>query len=98
VLVNHCNDNKSAKEVFSRLYNACDHFLSGVSLDLVGFIPQDKAIKSAVVQQVPICHLMPDAPASKAVVRLAEKIQTWNAAANLDGNIKFFWKKLLFQQ
>lgn len=98
VLINLLGDKKGAREVFARLYNACDHFLSGVSLDLLGFIPQDKSVRTAVINQVPFCHLFPDSPAGQAVRSVAETITTWNPAANLDGNIKFFWKKLLFHQ
>lgn len=97
VLVNMSPDQRVAKEVFVRLYQACDHFLDGVSLDLVGFIPQDPQVKRAVVRQTPFSKADPDSPASKAVVKVAETIQTWPVASNLDGNIKFFWKKLLFQ-
>ncbi|HWR04581.1 MAG TPA: flagellar synthesis regulator FleN, partial [Humidesulfovibrio sp.] len=30
--------------------------------------------------------------------KAAEKINTWKVTAKADGNIKFFWKKLLFQE
>ena len=29
---------------------------------------------------------------------LAQVIDSWEVDAKLDGNIKFFWKKLLFQE
>lgn len=98
VLVNMARDEKSAKEVFVKLYKACDHFLSGVSLDLVGFIPHDPAVRKAVIAQVPFCHFSPGAPASLALGKAAAKINTWKVTAKADGNIKFFWKKLLFQE
>lgn len=97
VLVNMAPDVKAAKEVFLRLHQACEHFLDGVSLDLLGFIPQDPQVKRAVVRQVPFTRMDPSSPASKAVAEVAKRIQTWPVASNLDGNIKFFWKKLLFQ-
>jgi flagellar biosynthesis protein FlhG len=98
VAVNMVPDMGRAKEMFSRLHKACDHFLGGVSLDLAGFIPQDPEVRKAVVRQQPFCHTAPGSPASKAVAQLARTVTTWNAAKSLDGNIKFFWKKLLFQQ
>lgn len=98
IVVNMATSLREAKEIFTRLYQACDHFLSGISLDLAGFIPHDKGVRKAVVEQVPFCHLLPDGPAAKAVQGVANNIQRWEAATNLDGNIKFFWKKLLFQQ
>lgn len=97
VLVNMAADGKSAKEMFSRLYQACDHFLSGVSLDFAGFIPRDPQVRKAVVQQKPFCIVNPDSSASLAVQQVARTIQTWEVPESLDGNIKFFWKKLLFR-
>ncbi|MFV0422556.1 MinD/ParA family protein [Oleidesulfovibrio sp.] len=98
VLVNMAGDMKAAREVFSRLYKACDHFLSGVSLDLLGFVPRDKTVRQAVVAQKPFCAVNSQSPASLAVRKVAETVQTWDVSASLDGNIKFFWKKLLFRQ
>ena len=96
ILVNMAPDAKSAKEMFSRLYNACDHFLSGISLDYAGFIPLDQAVRKAVINQKPFIMLKELTPAGKAITELAKTVQTWEAPKSLDGNIKFFWKQLLF--
>ena len=98
VVVNMAPSIKAAKAVYAKLYAACDHFLSGISLDFVGFVPADPAVKSAVIRQKPFCHLTPDSPAARKLVEMAETIDSWNVDAKLDGNIKFFWKKLLFQE
>ena len=98
VVINMVSDMKAAKEVFTRLYMACDNFLSGVSLDLAGYIPQDTAMRKAVIQQQPLCHLFPNSPACRSINEVASKIITWKTNTQLDGNIKFFWKKLLFQE
>ncbi len=98
VLVNMAKDEKTAKEIFVKLYKACDHFLSGVSLDLVGFIPMDPMVRKAVINQTPFTQMAPGCPASLAITRAAERITTWKVTAKADGNIKFFWKKLLFQE
>lgn len=97
VCVNMAPDQKTAKDMFSCLYQACDKFLSGVSLDLAGVIPRDKVLRKAVVNQKPFCELEPEAPASKALNQLAENIDKWDVHKETDGNIKFFWKKLLFR-
>jgi flagellar biosynthesis protein FlhG len=96
VLVNMTQDARAAKDTFLRLHQACDHFLSGVSLDFVGFVPRDAAMRKAVVDQCPVCHTAPACPACNALWRISKTIQDWNVPENLDGNIKFFWKKLLF--
>ena len=38
-----------------------------------------------------------ESPAAKATMTLAKNISAWEAPENLDGNIKFVWKKLLFR-
>jgi flagellar biosynthesis protein FlhG len=98
VLVNMVKDQKTAKDVYIKLANACDHFLDGVSLDLVGFIPFDKNVRNSVVAQIPFCHGEPDTPASRALVQAAKLVNGWKPTTATDGNIKFFWKKLLFQE
>lgn len=97
VCVNMAPDQKTAKEIFSCLYKACDRFLSGVSLDLAGVIPRDPAVRKAVVQQKPFCVIDPEGEAAKAVKQLASTISKWEVPQETDGNIKFFWKKLLFR-
>ncbi len=97
VLVNMSPDEKNAKNMFARLHAACDHFLDGVSLDYMGFIPRDTMVRKAVVNQTPFAVACPDCPASRAMRQIAASVQNWEAPENLDGNIKFFWKKLLFR-
>jgi len=96
VCINMADDPKNAKNIFIRLHQACDNFLSGVSLDLVGIIPRDPGVRRAVLDQVPFCVNTPDSPAARSVTELSLNIMAWDPPENLDGNIKFFWKKLLF--
>lgn len=98
VVINMAPGAKAAKAVFEKLSTACDHFLTGISLDFVGFIPADPAVKQAVIRQQPFCHLAPESPAGRKLVEIAQTIDSWEVDAKLDGNIKFFWKKLLFQE
>ncbi len=98
VLVNLTADQKEAKQVYMRLYQACDHFLTGVSLELIGFIPRDASVRESVIKQTPFCVTAPEGAACKAVTQAAHTIETWDVPASLDGNIKFFWKRLLFRQ
>jgi len=98
VLVNMAPSPAAAREVYIKLYRACDQFLSGVSLDLLGTVPLDPTVKQAVIRQQPFCHLHPQSEVSVSLRQVAERITTWEAATELDGNIKFFWKKILFQE
>ena len=97
VLVNMAPNLHAAKDIFRRLHSACEHFLSGVSLDLCGFVPTDPAMREAVIRQQPLMSFKPESPAGRAIKMAADTIQTWQVPENLDGNIKFFWKKLLFR-
>jgi len=98
VVVNMAPSEKAAKQIFGKLYAACDHFLDGISLDFVDFIPHDATVRQAVIKQTPVCHMAPEAPASLKIADIARKITSWDSGSQLDGNIKFFWKKLLFQE
>ncbi len=97
VLVNMAPDAAQAREVYKRLHEACDHFLSGVSLDLVGFVPRDHSVRESVMAQQPLVRFSPASPAAKAIKAAATTIENWEATQKLDGNIKFFWKNLLFR-
>lgn len=96
IVVNMAPDRKSALDVFKRLYNACDQFLSGVSLELAGFVPKDPAVRKGVIEQKPFSVMAPASQAAQAMEALTDKVLTWKAPEHMDGNIKFFWKKLLF--
>ncbi len=97
VIVNMASSLGLAKDVFSRLYTACDHFLEGVSLDLVGTIPRDPLVRNSIIKQVPFCIGEPNSNAATAMQAIATVVQNWDTPEILDGNIKFFWKKLLFR-
>jgi flagellar biosynthesis protein FlhG len=96
VAVNMTVEPKQVKQIFERLAAACDKFLCGISLDLAGCIPRDAAVRRAVTNQVPFCHAAPDSLAALGVREIAKSILSWQSTTKTDGNIKFFWKKLLF--
>ncbi len=97
VLVNMAPDTATAKQTYKRLHEACDHFLSGVSLDLLGFAPRDHVVRDAIMAQKPLVEYAPTSPAAKSITAAASTIENWEVTAKLDGNIKFFWKNLLFR-
>ena len=97
VCVNMCQSEKQGKQIFAKLYDACDQFLSGVSLDLAGIIPQDSVVREAVMKQKPFGTLCPRAEASKAIAKLAQNVGKWPGARKAGGNIQFFWKSILMR-
>lgn len=98
IVINMANTEAEAKAIFKRLYAACDHFLSGVSLDYLGSIPRDMLVRKSVINQIPFCINEPKSKASMAVESMTKAILTWEVPKSMDGNIKFFWKKLLFRE
>ncbi len=95
IIVNMADSARQGKEVFSRLSIACDHFLGNVSLDYIGSIPKDAALRKAVLMQKPFTFVNENSPASVAMNQIVKNICNIEKSSS-DGNIKFFWKKLLF--
>jgi flagellar biosynthesis protein FlhG len=98
VLINKAENERAAKDIFVKLHNACDHFLGGISLNPMGSIPLDPKAGQAVIRQQPFCSIFPDSKACRAVQAVAGNLSRWKPQEHLDGNIKFFWKKLLFAE
>ncbi|MDO5536683.1 MAG: MinD/ParA family protein [Desulfovibrionaceae bacterium] len=94
VCVNMCSTERQGRQVFARLCDACDQFMTGVSLDLAGVIPQDPSVRQAVMKQKPFTQLAPGSEASQAVVRLAKATAKWPVPKKPGGNIQFFWKSM----
>lgn len=97
VCINMASDEKAAKQIFVRLCEACDQFLTGVSLDLAGIIPFDTEVRRAVMKQKPFLRFSPSCAASAAMLKMAAAVPKWQGPVKDDGNIKFFWKKFLFR-
>lgn len=94
LLVNNVADEAEAKGVYRKLAAAADHFLGGLSIDYLGFVPHDPAINKAVMHQKAALELFPRSPASAAFMKLAKTVLE-RPAADGAGNIKFFWRRLV---
>jgi flagellar biosynthesis protein FlhG len=94
VLVNNVAGSREAKEVYRKLSMAADHFLGGLSLDYLGFIPSDPHVNKSVIQQKALVEAFPGSPAAQAFTVLANNILRMPVEAG-DGNIKFFWRRLV---
>ena len=97
ILVNSATSESIAKEVYSRLYSACEHFLDGVSLDYIGFLPKDPVVRKSIMAQVPFCIGEPDSNVAKSMEKVVKAVENFDSSGPVDGNIKFFWKRLLFR-
>ncbi|MDQ7032822.1 MAG: MinD/ParA family protein [Desulfonauticus sp.] len=96
IIINMAPTPEQGKQTFKKLYLACDKFLDGISLNLLGIVPLDKKVRHYVQQQKPY-FMDKTLKATKAIQDISENIKNWPTQKQLDGNIKFFWKKFLFQ-
>jgi len=95
LLVNMVTHEEEARSVFENLSNAIVRFLNGMSLEYLGFIPKDDNFQSAVKQQRTVLQRYPESESSKSFCDLAQRLLAGSAKASCDGNIKFFWRKLM---
>jgi flagellar biosynthesis protein FlhG len=96
LLINRPSSAKEAENVYRNLVKVADRFLGGeVSIDYLGYIPQDPAIGKAVLKQQAAVELFPSSPASQGFNEIAQKIIDMEPGRVLDGNIKFFWRRLV---
>ena len=98
LVVNNVESPLIAKEVYRKLSTAVDHFLTGLSLDYLGFIPTDPMVSKAVIKQKPFWEAFPSSEASKAVNALAKALLARPVDDPSRGNIKFFWRRLVEMQ
>ena len=95
VLINLVQDGTEADRIFRSLSIAVDKYLQSPSLDYLGWIPYDKMLPKAIRRQKPLINTHPNTPASKSIMGLAEKILFKDEELNFEGDIKFFWRRLL---
>ncbi|MCB2184851.1 MAG: MinD/ParA family protein [Deltaproteobacteria bacterium] len=94
LLVNNVADIAEAKRVYRKLTTATDHFLGGLSIEYLGFLPTDHAVHQAVMLQKPVLEAFPQAAVSKQFLALAKDLLE-APPDETSGNIKFFWRRLV---
>ncbi len=94
LVVNNVKNEAEAKAVYRKLAMAADHFLGGLSIDYLGFIPSDPAVSRAVIQQRALLEAFPNSPAAKGIEQLAKAFLR-TPVDQAGGNIKFFWRRLV---
>jgi len=95
ILVNEARNEAEADRIYRHLSQVVDKFLGSPSMDYLGWIPYDKCIPSAVRKQQTVLALYPDSPASKQIVMIAERLADSVDHLDFEGDIKFFWQRLL---
>jgi len=95
VLLNMVKDQQEAKSVFKHLSRVVDKFLTGVSLEYTGYIPRDDFLQKAVGKREPVVCSYPRALSSNGFRKLGDYLLNQTIKRPIDGNIKFFWKRLV---
>lgn len=95
ILVNAARSAAEAGRIYRHLGLVVDQFLGSPSLDYLGWIPYDKMVPAAIRQQQVVLQRYPETPASKSFVEVAERLVADEDEQAFEGDIKFFWRKLL---
>ena len=94
LVVNMVRSAAEAKEIYTRLSNATDHFLN-LTIEYLGYIVLDEKVREAVRNQTLLAKLYPEAPATKCLAKIAERISTETLEEYENGSIKFFWENII---
>ncbi|HUU40562.1 MAG TPA: MinD/ParA family protein [Desulfatiglandales bacterium] len=95
LLINMVRDEKEAKSVYQNLSKVVARFMGGISLDYAGFIPWDSCLQESVSRRKPVVFSHPESSSSSGFIRLADYLLRQTESRPIDGNIKFFWKRLM---
>ncbi len=93
IAVNMAAGAVDAEAAFARLARVAERFLR-VRLEYQGYVPYDDAVPRAVREQLPVLLAAPGAPASRALVQLAERLAT-RPPSGPSGGVQFFFRRLL---
>lgn len=96
VLPNMVRDQREGDALFQRIAKVADGYLD-VTLEQIGCIPLDPALRAAVRSQKAVVEMYPDAPVSRALQDLAMAVERWPHAYNASGHMAFFMERLLMK-
>jgi flagellar biosynthesis protein FlhG len=95
LLINMVRHESEAKSVYQNLSKVVAKFMGGISIDYAGFIPWDGLLQEAVARRKPVVCGYPETSSSTSFKDLARNLLMQATDGPIDGNIKFFWKRLM---
>jgi len=96
ILINLATSKQEAEQIYRHLCLVVDRFLGSLSLDYLGWIPYDENVPKAVRRQQAVLDLFPLSKASKKFMEVAERLISFRDHCEFDGDVKFFWHRLLY--
>ena len=94
VIANMTRSTQEGRNLYNKLTQVTDRFLD-VTLQYVGHIPFDEAVRKAVQRQKPVVELSPRSKAALAYKQLAEKVDLWPLPSTPRGHLEFFVERLV---
>lgn len=94
VLSNMVESEAHGRILFKKLSLVAERFLD-VTLDYLGTVPFDQALRRAIQKQNAVCELNPASPSAKAFRRIASGIERWPQPSRAGGYLEFFVERLL---
>ena len=95
IVTNDVASDEEGLQVFEKLTRVTDRFLN-VSLDYLGAVPHDPALREAVRMQRPFCEVFPNGPASQGVRKIARKIAEMESDP-LASDLGLLWRNILVE-
>jgi flagellar biosynthesis protein FlhG len=95
ILVNVARNPEEGLRIFKQLSVVVDRFLGSPAMDYLGCVQHDENVPRAVRQQQAVVQRYPNTKASKDFIELAERILSEAKSTDFEGDIKFFWQRLL---
>lgn len=96
VLANMAHSPQEGRNLFAKLTKVTDRFLD-VSLQFVGAVPYDEAIRKAVQKQRAVYDAFPRSKCALTFKAIAQKVDAWPLPANPRGHLEFFVERLVRQ-
>jgi len=94
ILSNMVESEAHGRILFKKLSLVAERFLD-VTLDYLGTVPFDQALRRAIQKQKAVCELTPSSPSAQAFRRIAAGIERWPKPNRAGGYLEFFVERLL---
>lgn len=93
LLANMVGNEREGRQLYQKMAGVTEKFLN-ITLDYLGAVPYDRALKQAVQRQKPVILTSPNSMAGESFYAMAQQINRWPIPQNMTGYIQFFVENL----